>query len=151
MFLAMSFAIKCIYHVIKSSYLTVLLGKTMYRSVALNLLPSYTPPLRMFYNISVPPWRIVNYFFVDLECPGKRRGSNEIIDDVLSLLLLHVSHRVPVKREIYLARSSSMHLQENVMPNIGCYNTLLLCWCCLVSFFQFFSPSQEVGNEQRIL
>lgn len=45
---------------------SVLLGE-MFRRVALNFLPSCP---RKFYNISVPLWRIVNYFFVDLECPG---------------------------------------------------------------------------------
>lgn len=96
--------------------------------------------LSLSLSLSVVLRRIVKYLLI-LNVPGSP-GNNEI-NDVLSLLL-HVSHRVSIK-ERFTWPGLALCISNRKWCLFGCYNTLLLCWCCLVSFW-FFSQSQEVGS-----
>lgn len=95
--------------------------------------------LRSSLSLFVISWKIVNYLILNVQ---ESPGSNEI-NDVLSLLL-HVSHRVSVKERLTWP-GLALCISNRTWCLFGCYNTLLLCWCCLVSFW-FFSQSQEVGS-----
>lgn len=98
------------------------------------------PSPSLSHSLSVVLRRIVKYLLI-LNVPGSP-GNNEI-NDVLSLLL-HVSHRVSIK-ERFTWPGLALCISNRKWCLFGCYNTLLLCWCCLVSFW-FFSQSQEVGS-----
>lgn len=64
-------------------------------------------------SLSVISWRIVNYLIVNLECPRKRRKQ---WDKWCIVVVVACFSSCFCKREIHLARSSSMHLKQKVTP-----------------------------------
>lgn len=77
------------------------------------MFPQHVPRLWDAPPLSVTSWRIVNYLIVDLECPRKPRKQ---WDKWCIVVVVACFSSCFCKREIYLARSSSMHLKQKVMP-----------------------------------
>lgn len=84
---------------------------SVFSNVSTNL--HHIPRLWDAPSLSLISWRTVNYLIVDLECPRKRRKQ---WDKWCIVVVVACFSSCFCKREIHLARSSSMHLKQKVMP-----------------------------------